>query len=91
MEGKRSYLVPSVTTEAALDICLRERVGLFAVEGPLFLFPEIDRILSLAGYEVSEYPAGDFYICKCVRDEDRFDMEQYDIVYYHVDRNGMNK
>ena len=91
MEGKPSYLVPSVTTEAALELCLREKVGLFAVEGPLFLHSDVYHRISLSGYEVNAYPTRDLYLCRCVRDEDRFDMERYDIVYFFANHDGTNK
>lgn len=91
MEGKPTYLVPSITTEAALDTCLREKVGLFAVEGPIYHMQHILEHIAIVGYELIDYPDMDFCLCRYVRSGSCFDMEQYDIIYFYLGRNGTNK
>ena len=88
MDGKTSYIVPSVTTVSALEMCIRENVGLFAVEGPLFSMPDICSRMIMEGYMAVTYPEKGLIICRCIREGYSFDADRYDIGYYPLGWGG---
>lgn len=56
METKR-FLLPAVTTEAALEVCIRDQAFAFSIEEPLYsqMVGKMDRLEQLGIYQVQQY------------------------------------
>ena len=83
MEEKRRYIAVAVTTEEALEICIKERVLLFCVENPIYsmLRQSIMKNEKLSDYEFDDHEDKEILLVKKVRGEPRFDDAHY-VPYY---------